>query len=96
MKRRRDAPRTRINRGVKKGRMILLKVERKVKKVRKSKRRMAGLFLKVEKVENLVVSRTKKLEDGPGREREISYLREVCQESMSRWKVLTKAEGTGG
>ena len=32
MKRRRDAPRTRINRGVKKGRMIVLKVERKVKK----------------------------------------------------------------
>ena len=50
-KRRRDASRTRIKRRMKKGRMIVLKVERKAKKVRKSKRRIAGLFLKAEKEE---------------------------------------------
>ena len=58
MKRRRDAPRTRINRGVKKGRMIVLKVLKEWrKKVKKCKGRIVVLFFKVEKEENLVVSR---------------------------------------
>ena len=45
--------------------MVVLKVEKKAKKARKIQGRMVGLLLKVEKTENLVVSRTEKLEDGP-------------------------------
>ena len=48
--------------------------------MRKIKGRMVGLFLKVEKKENLVVSRTDKLEDVPAGE--ISQL----FEGESTWK----------
>ena len=55
--------------------------------MRKSKGRMEGLFLKVEKEENLVVFRTEKLEDSLGWEREIRCLKEGRHggKSCKRW-----------